>query len=371
MHRLVALAVLSACAYESPSTATVRAFNQAIAARNGDQLDKLLQNPFEYGGIAFRDSGCSRDFATPGTITEDRRGRFLQCLTTLGMQWNPERVMFDTATFEHHGGFTIEARLSLFEKHTRIYWLGYEGRYSADDSLPTISQSTLETLRTQGSTDAPSDPATVARLAREPRTARSTPYSYAIFKVCVSETGETTIGGRYDASSPIAESVLSELVTHWRFRPFLIAGRPVAVCAMTRLIAPKEKAANATTRIGFTAPAPEGFTIVGYEALVRLSTLEASNFRLPLATRSHSNHARVRLCIDGAGAVTRADVVESSGMAAYDALILGHVRKWRYQPYVLDGAGMPICTNVRINLAPSPMAETTRPQPRARARAAP
>jgi TonB family protein len=128
---------------------------------------------------------------------------------------------------------------------------------------------------------------------------------------------------------------------------------------MTRLVAPKDKAPTDLTRLGYRAPAPDGFTMLGYEALVRVSTIDPSKFKVPSEFEDavHSNHTSVRLCIDGSGSVTRADVVESSLIAAYDEQILANVRTWRYQPYVLDGAATPVCTTVRIKFAMPPMAE--------------
>jgi outer membrane biosynthesis protein TonB len=65
--------------------------------------------------------------------------------------------------------------------------------------------------------------------------------------------------------------------------------------------------------------------------------------------------------------VTRAEIVESSLIPAYDAMTLGHVRTWRYEPYVIDGVATPVCANVRIKFGAPPATHSTPlAKPRAR-----
>ena len=72
---------------------------------------------------------------------------------------------------------------------------------------------------------------------------------------------------------------------------------------MTRLVAPKEKAPTDLTRLGYRAPAPDGFTMLGYEA--RLSEREQSGrtmFRVrvgPYEKRDEAEAAKEKLT--GAG----------------------------------------------------------------------
>lgn len=53
-----------------------------------------------------------------------------------------------------------------------------------------------------------------------------------------------------------------------------------------------------------------------------------------------------KLCIDIAGAVSRVDVMKSSGYPDYDALIIQQMQGWVYEPYVVDGTPQPTCMPV-------------------------
>jgi TonB family protein len=52
----------------------------------------------------------------------------------------------------------------------------------------------------------------------------------------------------------------------------------------------------------------------------------------------------VKLCVDSAGAVSSVDVTKSCGNAAGDDSIVSKVRAWRFRPYTVNGAAVPVCT---------------------------
>lgn len=53
-----------------------------------------------------------------------------------------------------------------------------------------------------------------------------------------------------------------------------------------------------------------------------------------------------KICIDVTGQISHVKILEPSGFAAYDAKLSAALREWRYQPYLLDGKPVPVCTSV-------------------------
>jgi TonB family protein len=51
----------------------------------------------------------------------------------------------------------------------------------------------------------------------------------------------------------------------------------------------------------------------------------------------------VRFCVDETGAVQEATTVIASPLPKFDAIALGHVRAWRFHPYLIDGKPAPVC----------------------------
>ncbi|MCP4445817.1 MAG: energy transducer TonB [Myxococcales bacterium] len=56
--------------------------------------------------------------------------------------------------------------------------------------------------------------------------------------------------------------------------------------------------------------------------------------------------AIMRMCLDNSGAVSKAQIVRSSGYAEYDAKLKSSVRRWRYEPFLANGRPAAICTQV-------------------------
>ncbi len=73
----------------------------------------------------------------------------------------------------------------------------------------------------------------------------------------------------------------------------------------------------------------------------------------PSATRNamsragkSSTKAILLMCLDKSGAVTRKQIVRSSGYAEYDAKLQSGVARWRYEPYRANGKPAAICTQL-------------------------
>jgi TonB family protein len=59
--------------------------------------------------------------------------------------------------------------------------------------------------------------------------------------------------------------------------------------------------------------------------------------------------AMFKVCVDTQGNVNATSQLRSTGYAAYDQELLGAVRAWRYRPYSVGGAAVPVCGIVTFN----------------------
>ncbi len=59
--------------------------------------------------------------------------------------------------------------------------------------------------------------------------------------------------------------------------------------------------------------------------------------------------AMFKVCVDTQGNVNATTQLRSTGYAAYDQELLGAVRAWRYRPYSVGGAAVPVCGIVTFN----------------------
>jgi periplasmic protein TonB len=56
--------------------------------------------------------------------------------------------------------------------------------------------------------------------------------------------------------------------------------------------------------------------------------------------------ATVKMCLTTGGAVSSLNMLKESGYPAYDRKIESTMREWRYQPFVVNGKAVPVCTSV-------------------------
>jgi len=54
--------------------------------------------------------------------------------------------------------------------------------------------------------------------------------------------------------------------------------------------------------------------------------------------------ATVQICVNERGAVDKLRVLKSSGFQPYDDKILGEMRNWKYNPYLVNGVPSPMCS---------------------------
>ncbi|GAB4567050.1 MAG: hypothetical protein Tsb0020_19300 [Haliangiales bacterium] len=53
-----------------------------------------------------------------------------------------------------------------------------------------------------------------------------------------------------------------------------------------------------------------------------------------------------KMCLNKGGAVTKINMVKSSGYPDYDRKIRSKMQEWRYQPYMVNGQAIPVCSSI-------------------------
>ena len=56
----------------------------------------------------------------------------------------------------------------------------------------------------------------------------------------------------------------------------------------------------------------------------------------------------VKVCVSRGGAVDGVTVLKSSGFAAYDEKLKREIRRWRYNPFMINGQPAPVCSIVQF-----------------------
>jgi TonB family protein len=78
-------------------------------------------------------------------------------------------------------------------------------------------------------------------------------------------------------------------------------------------------------------------------------TLPAATKQALLAQSRRETAALVLLCLDATGVPTRIEIARSTGFADADQKIRDEMSAWRYRPYQVNGAPVPVCTAIRLH----------------------
>jgi hypothetical protein len=339
----------------------------ADAARDERSMRALLRGSVVNGGVWFEDASCTAKFPV-GEIEEADFGELARCLVGLKLQPSPrEDALGDVVVMTYAPGFEVEARVLQGDAGSALQWIGPSGRRSSD-TLLTISGDAFEALRIAGDRDGPLDPkhaATIELDLADPRPPLTAPgvtpppprkHALAWLKVCIDEQGGVSSVDPYVTTSSKAQDLFVAAAKGWKFRPFLVSGQPMPVCAMSRLVYPP-----GAGPMPETLPMPPPPSHAKKRALVLTSSklLEgkriAGNINIQPDDRTKSRMAssgkrRVegtfRVCIDEEGRVESVLPMRSTGFSAYDGVLLGSMRAWRYSPYKVDDQAIPVCTAV-------------------------
>ncbi len=321
------------------------------ASKNHDvaAIRTLLGDGLMLGGMWFDDVECMTKFVAPGEITGPRLDAFARCLSMIDLAPS-SRVdrLPDVAVLTYGAGLELEARFVETRKGPWLAWIGYVARRDAQDALPTISGSSLESLRIDGDPQAAiAGPGAFDELA-------STGFAYAWLKVCIDTTGVVTSANVREASSPKAARTFGAATATWKFRPFTLRGQPAPVCSMVQMRYPAGAPPKRET-LPLPLPAqPAAFTNLPPTALgMRIA---GSSLVVPddmdKARIAHAGVPRLlsafHYCIDETGHVNHVALLRSSGLEGYDRKQIAAIRSWVYKPYLDEGKPVGVCSTIHF-----------------------
>jgi hypothetical protein len=325
------------------------------AAGNADELERLFRDSVVNGGLWFADPVCASQFAQPAEVPHDQLAAFAHCLAELHLQpSNRADALGDVVVMSYAPGIEIEARVAheLYGEH--LSWIGFESRRADDPPSATITDATLESLRTSGDANGPLDPSVAATLPLDP-----TPTSHAQFswlRICLDETGAVHDVRSVETTSADAAKAFTTVAKTWTFKPFEYQGSAMPVCAMVRAAYPSKQAPKLET---LPLPSPnrtnaEPIVFAPGTKSVEAKRIAGNKLIAPDSQTklaiSHSHEWKLtgtfRLCLDEQGSVADVLPVRSTGYASYDRAIISQIHAWQYSPFVVDGKSVPVCTSV-------------------------
>jgi hypothetical protein len=338
------LVVVCACGSAPPPATLAEQGMDRLVAGDSAGLAALLVPPIELGGVWFAEPACRR-FAAAGTVADADVPELSRCIAGLHLAPGRRATSFaNIATVVYPPGIELEVAFTLDdERHVHVGWIGYVGRESFEDALPTVAQTVLEAHRRR---DVALDRAALdSELAT-----RRVSNLFAWLKVCVDATGAVSRAEPRLSSSVVAERVFVGAATRWTFDPVVLSGQPAPVCALMLLGYPKApelaipfaipKSARARPVVTLEALGPRR---AGSTHIVSPDSAQPNRIgdRMPIS--SPRPQAGALVCIDATGAVDSVVVVRPSGRYAFDDALRRTIRYWRFAPFVVNGQPMPVC----------------------------
>lgn len=355
MRCLILALLFAAC---GPATAKPPTkITQAVLVGDASKLRALMRGSVFNGGLRFDDAACAQGFGTPGEVAADRFDAFAGCLASLKLEPSARADWLgDVFVMQHAPGFELQARLVNDLDGPRLTWIGFASRFAGDPDVPTITHAALERLRLGGDRNGPIDPAVGATLELEERP-KGDGVAHSWFKVCLDESGAITKAEPFTTTGrKSVEAFASAIKLSWKFRPFVMRGQPLAVCALVRMAYPPDKAPPIET---LPLPPPpsrskkrtlvlaspvliEGKRIAGERTI---TPNDVDRYAIQQAG-SPQVMGTFRVCIDDTGVVESVLPMRSTGLAGYDAKIIKAMQQWKYSPYIVDDEAVPVCTAV-------------------------
>ncbi|HTR52106.1 MAG TPA: hypothetical protein VMJ10_15440 [Kofleriaceae bacterium] len=353
-------------------------FVAAINRKDVPAIRNYLHAPLDYRELWFADADCRRRFASAAQLDQGDLDAFAKCLATLHVERSTRSALgpYDIA-LTYDAGLEFEADFGFRrETGTSLHSIGFLARRGQTDASPTIMPGALESLRIAGTPLVQPDDTARAQLDAElPKLYRRE--AYAWLKVCMDDVGRVMSAKPRAASSRKASEAFVAGLHDWRFKPFMLNGRAMPFCSLVRLSYPARD--NSHEELPFEPivetepmlvwmdeleplrlmgdvrikPPPEHVTVRHDPALRYLGPLE-HQLDEQLAKQPHTRWLSgvFHVCIDVAGHVSSVSSHRGTGDSAYDAEIIKQISDWTYDPYLVDGNPIAVCTEAVISSGP-------------------
>ena len=325
--------------HDQKTLETAQQFVAAASKHDVAAVRSMLGDPVSYGGLWFSDLACRTEFQETGDVTGPRLDVLARCLAALDLRASPRRdALRDVAVLAYGAGFEIEARFPESDGAQTLSWIGYAARLEGERA-PTISASALEAFRTAGDRDGP-----VAGLD-------SATKPHAWLKVCVDALGAVTAAEVRETTSTAAAKAFVAATRAWRFRPFVLEGQPVSVCAMFAMKSPAIHLSDEQEILPLPLPLRPDQVLVPQNELHLITGDKAiipDDETMDLISRIHESLliGGFKLCLDTTGHVSDVVTLMSTRSTKYDAKIISQMRSWTYEPAIIDGRPANVCTQI-------------------------
>jgi len=325
---LVVVLGLCGCAHESPIDEGVDRLVSGSPARIGS----FMYDTLSLGGVWFPDPACQR-FSTAGPVARGDRPKLAHCLASLHLARGKRRTSVpNMVTVVYPPGIELEAAFADQDNQTNLLgWLGYTGRESAQDALPTITQELMESHR-RGSAGALDHALLDGELA-----ARRVTSLFAWVKICIDAAGAVTSVRPRLTNSVAAQQVFVAAASAWTFEPVVLAGQPTPVCSMILAGYPRQP------DLPLPFVIPPGVTDLPVVSLDALGPPRTGRIAWMPDWQNRYASTGALACVDETGAVDRVAIVRRSGVAEYDDLVRRTLRGWAFVPYVAGERPLRVC----------------------------
>lgn len=342
---------LGACgsaATPQPTTPTAPAVRAGVPPP-GDEAGfrKLLSGEVVNGGLWFTDADCQARFQQAGPVKPDAFDAFARCVATLHLRpTGRTESIDDTSVLTDDAGFEIEAQVV----DGRLKFIGFSGRAPGVPDLPSITPQSLESLRVGGDPDATisADEASRIFLPGQP-----VPNLVEHLRLCLGEDGQLSTVTPAQTTVPASAAAFAAVARTWKFRPFVVAEKPIAACAVVGFQYPAGPRAASRDRLPRPPELSKAGHFIYYVNPRDLGPRRVVGDSLVVPDdedRMHLHGKRVvgsfKLCLDETGHYERGLLLQSTGVPGYDAKIARTMMQWVYQPYVVDGVAVPVCSTV-------------------------
>src|SRR5579862_5087020 len=343
-----AVAVMAACgsALHVSRDGTVGDAPSRLASGDRATIRASFASEVVDTGLWFDDAACRKRFAEPRMIAAPELDDLAGCLAGQGLAESPRRRLPGIAILTERGGLELEAGFAIAAPSKPLVWIGFLGARDLRVWRPQITPAALEALRVAGD---PRGYDTTHHAALEAALAGAhAPFVATQFEVCIASDGHVASAHALWSTSFDAYRAFADVVGSWRFRPFELAGQPLAACAALTLAYPSDRRIDTRPDVVGLAPldpATEGVPIGDP------IDSAAGWWSVGPPPPGASIDPVFRVCADEHGQVKQIETYRASGAPEIDATMIAKLREHRYAPAIVDATPRAACTTVLVTFS--------------------